>query len=800
MTEPEELQRLIQARQQIDQALLERHSKLMAVLFTDIVGSTSYYEAKGDIAGLARVKKHNELLFPCVERHGGRIVKTIGDAIMAVFENPASAIDCGVDMQRSLREGQKGENDPIRIRIGAHAGRVMVDEGDVYGDAVNTAARVEAAAGGDEVWVSQALWDLMPTGAPHRSLGEREMPLKGKAEPVTLIRVRCFDDDIVTGDASAEEIFLLELQLGTKGLRVSCIDGREERGTVKPVDDTGVGQEDLAAITRSLGALAHGGGEAGYLDELRRAGEELFTRALSQRVQERLQKTDQRFLRLHLDDDLVHLPWEIIFDGEKFLGERFAVGRIVAARAADLAPNQSAGGGIVVVSNPSGDLEHAEREGRSIAGLFEQQDIPVTHLAGATTKQAFLDAVRGARLLHFAGHARTNGDEPGLVFSDGSISLSELSEELKASAPGFVFLNSCFASTDRGWEESARGTGGFAAGLLTLGTEHYLSPAWAIDDDDAAYFALRFYESVVRGASYGEAVRAARQQMRAAGGKRPFSFASYVLYGEPRRALPGVHRSVQPARKVRSVSADNFPAVTAIPDVGGATVTATAATATAPAPVVHAPPSRAPLAIGAAAVAAIAGVAVVAIIAMRPDPGPPPTPAPAVAPTAPVEAAVKPPVEPPIKPASALRHEGPVRISVLPFKNASQSADLDFLREGLVEVVVTDFGQIEGIQLIERGQIDVDIEEIEFSQTKYVNPATRAALGKIEGAEVVVVGSFMKAGKRMRGAARFVDVESGEILNAVKVEQKGDDVFALQDKLAAKVRTAATDVKKRMRP
>ncbi|MBX5483062.1 MAG: hypothetical protein IRZ16_14650 [Myxococcaceae bacterium] len=146
-----------------------------------------------------------------------------------------------------------------------------------------------------------------------------------------------------------------------------------------------------------------------------------------------------------------------------------------------------------------------------------------------------------------------------------------------------------------------------------------------------------------------------------------------------------------------------------------------------------------------------------------------------------------------------------MRVCVLPFKNISGDADLDFLRDGMTEAVMTDFGQADGVTLIERAQIDLDIQELEFSQSRYVDPATRAKIGAIQGAEVVLLGGFQRAGTTVRAHARFVDVETGEVLRAVKVERtarrRHEDglLFELQDDLAARVRDVVPDIVAQLR-
>src|SRR5438477_4271570 len=80
-------------------AELEKLRRNITVLFTDIKGSTAYFEQFGDSAGLLMVFQCNSLLSKCVERHGGRVIKTIGDAIMASFEDCAEAVAASIEMQ-----------------------------------------------------------------------------------------------------------------------------------------------------------------------------------------------------------------------------------------------------------------------------------------------------------------------------------------------------------------------------------------------------------------------------------------------------------------------------------------------------------------------------------------------------------------------------------------------------------------------------------------------------------------------------------------------------------------------------
>jgi adenylate cyclase len=166
----------------------ETPPRARAILFTDMVGSTHYFATHGDIAGMRLLDQHNRALFPIVEMASGRIVKTIGDSIFAVFEQPTNALTAAWAMQQRLKElrASAGSGDEIRIRVGVHYGLVTEKGNDFFGDAVNFAARVESQAGGDEILVSSIVRDMVRARPEFvfESKGIRE--LKGAAEPMEL--------------------------------------------------------------------------------------------------------------------------------------------------------------------------------------------------------------------------------------------------------------------------------------------------------------------------------------------------------------------------------------------------------------------------------------------------------------------------------------------------------------------------------------------------------------------------------------------------------------------------------------
>ena len=158
--------------------------RFATVLFTDIVGSTSRSAELGDNAWRAVLDQHDRLTRKLVDQHGGRVVKSTGDGLLAVFDVPSQGVDCALEMCRGLAEID------VPIRAGVHAGEIEVhDDGDVSGIAVNLAARVEQAAADGELWVSSTVRDMMLGGAAgFDERGEHE--LKGIEGSWKLFAVR----------------------------------------------------------------------------------------------------------------------------------------------------------------------------------------------------------------------------------------------------------------------------------------------------------------------------------------------------------------------------------------------------------------------------------------------------------------------------------------------------------------------------------------------------------------------------------------------------------------------------------
>jgi pimeloyl-ACP methyl ester carboxylesterase len=131
-----------------------------AVLFTDIVDSTKQSSALGDHKWSTLLEGHDRVARKLIAQHGGRLIKSTGDGLLAIFDAPFQGVACGIELKDAI--GGIG----VTIRAGLHVGQIEVHEsGDISGIAVNLAARVEQQAGGGEFWTSSTVRDMMLGGA-----------------------------------------------------------------------------------------------------------------------------------------------------------------------------------------------------------------------------------------------------------------------------------------------------------------------------------------------------------------------------------------------------------------------------------------------------------------------------------------------------------------------------------------------------------------------------------------------------------------------------------------------------------
>ena len=241
----------------------------LTIVFTDIKGFTSRTSEQSRGETLDMIKKHRDLVLPVITERGGNLIKSIGDAFLFTFESPTDAVLSGIKLQQHLRNYNKTapKAERVEIRVAINTGEVIVEEGDVYGETVNIASRIEGIAEPNEVYFTEATYlSMNKSEVPSAEIGYRI--LKGIPEKIKVYKVlregekargvtRLFKTVVVEG----------ELQVAAHWRRILAFG----------FDIVAIGTIVILLLNKHFSQVSHWEGE------LNRAAEELQTELIRER-------------------------------------------------------------------------------------------------------------------------------------------------------------------------------------------------------------------------------------------------------------------------------------------------------------------------------------------------------------------------------------------------------------------------------------------------------------------------------------------------------------------------------------
>lgn len=231
----------------------------LAVLFADIVDSTKLYDTIGDDLAKKTIFSGIKLMTDIVEQYHGRLVKTIGDEIMTVFPQPDHAVRAAIFMQKMLSETDltgSGSVGALAIRVGIHAGSVIHENGDVFGNTVNIAARVIKQCKPRQILVSQEVLNGIDPDDPVDSRFIDRMNLKGIHDPFEIHEIIRADErtdgltamfDDAEADSLMPVIASMKLEWGGKEL-VLGLDKRSASLGRSPDNDITILQDGVSRL------------------------------------------------------------------------------------------------------------------------------------------------------------------------------------------------------------------------------------------------------------------------------------------------------------------------------------------------------------------------------------------------------------------------------------------------------------------------------------------------------------------------------------------------------------------------
>lgn len=328
-----------------------------------------------------------------------------------------------------------------------------------------------------------------------------------------------------------------------------------ERGsTVHQYEEISISLPEIKNYCEEIIKLLNKANEAGKLAagialELKKVGQVLYDQLLTESAKRKLKNTEIEDLLIHLDEGLVQIPWELLFDGKQFLCLKFNVGRSVKTRQSLRDSGQRTiefPVKMLVLADPTGDLKAARQE----AGVIEKELDKTRKFINVGKKVTNINTsyikknLRDYDIVHYAGHADydiRNPSNSGWKLEDGRFTAKDISSMgATAPLPSLIFSNSCQSAHTKEWivdnnfEEEIFG---LANAFLCSGVRHYIGASWKVPDGISLCFAKEFYSQIAQGGSVGSSIREARLKIIKDFGEDSIVWASYILYGDPTTVL-----------------------------------------------------------------------------------------------------------------------------------------------------------------------------------------------------------------------------------------------------------------------
>ncbi|MBF0565711.1 MAG: CHAT domain-containing protein, partial [Nitrospirae bacterium] len=568
------------------------------------------------------------------------------------------------------------------------------------------------------------------------------------------------------------------------------------------------------------------------LNSLKKTGKLFYDEILSANFREKLDKTTRVNLILNVEDSLVHIPWELMYDGKEFLCQRFNMGRVVTTRQ-DFTPRQREVAiplKMLLLSDPQGNLPYSALEGKNLNEiLLKREDtINVTFKGTETTTDYLNTALNYFDIFHYAGHTEYNAENSalsGLMLKDGKFTAGDVKKVGETRLlPALVFLNSCHSGRTEEWvsgeglinkgltreglvSEGLANVFGIGNAFLLAGVQHFLGTFWEVRDEAAGRFALEFYDELIKGETIGQAVRMARQKMIDAYGEESIVWAGFMLYGDPTVRYIGQSDEL-PVKKTKSEQ-----------DSTRATeeTNHTSSSATSSQPIISIPPpaQRVPR----WQIVTLATVVILVIIAVllrfnifnkqgesskqiimeqadRPAPQPKSLANNQVQDQAKdkdnkeIDALVAELVKrykenkftPDVK-----RDEWTSRPVSLVFLDVKYTGLSDIERERLLNGAFSNMQNDGRVKVVDRAILDRLFKELKLGSSELADPSTALKIGKLLSARLIVTGSVMKDKKDWLITLRMVEIETSSIKGALSLDCTSCNPSSLAEKLSVAI-------------
>jgi len=367
------------------------------------------------------------------------------------------------------------------------------------------------------------------------------------------------------------EAWVLEILKQDEGLKMSLFDKADIASTLRHYSLCRPSFREIYNICEEVTGILNRADQSGvlspeYFKALVKSGKLLWDMLLTNPVKDKLKSARVPDLVLSIDEELVDIPWELLYDGGTFLCLNYNLGRSVRTKRESASTVRYRGYSnvfkMLILANPTNDLKSAYLEGINIRNQFDRKrdNVRIDFKSTSIDKLYLKKNLRDYDVVHFAGHCEYDPNDPnqaGWVLSDGKFTTEDiLTLGADASLPSLIFSNACYsANTDSQLIENdyQKKSYSLASAFLFSGVRHYIGSIRRVEDVSSLAFAKELYAHLIAGKSVGESMRLSRLKLIKEKGVSAIPWASYLLYGDP-NFIPFKSRVNLPrAKRVRGI-------------------------------------------------------------------------------------------------------------------------------------------------------------------------------------------------------------------------------------------------------